>query len=99
MDTRIGQCLAELVRTEGVALAEDPKRVHALLMDTCPDARTEIGLLTVAAEEDIPSRLSRSSDSVFRGGEISRAVADLQRDRRLDRAAAEWTVLTWAHAF
>src|SRR4029453_9879854 len=97
MDTRIGQCLTDLVRTEGVALAEDPNRVRALLMDTCPDARTEIGLLTVAAEEDIPSRLMRSSDSVFRDGEIARAVVDLQRDRRLDPEASRWTVHQWAH--
>jgi hypothetical protein len=98
MDSRTRHSLAELVRADGVALADDSQRVKALLMDACPESRTEVALLVSAAEDEIPSRLLRSSDSVFREGEMARAVADLQRDRRLDRAAAEWVVGSWAWA-
>jgi len=98
MDPEIRHSLAELIRTEGVGLADDPQRVKALLMDLCPDSRTELGLLVAATEDEIPSRLLRSSDSVFREGEMARAIVDLQRDRRLDRPAAEWVVRSWAWA-
>ena len=53
--------LAEFIRTEGTSLADDSQRVRALLLDTCPEAKTEISLLTLAVEDEIPLRLVRSS--------------------------------------
>lgn len=91
--------LAELIRSEGTSLADDTQRVRALLLDTCPEAKTEISLLTLAVEEEIPLRLVRSSsDAVMQEGTITRAIADLQTTRRLDRGAAEWVVGSWAWA-
>jgi hypothetical protein len=91
--------LAEFIRSEGMSLADDPQRVRALLLDTCPEAKTEISLLTLVVEDEIPLRLVRSSaDAVMKDGAIARAIADLRTTRRVDRSAAEWAVGSWAWA-
>lgn len=98
MDSQARHELSRAIRREGVLLFENPQRIKALLMDTCPESRMEIGLLVQAAEDDIPARLARSSESVFRDSEIARAIADLKKTRRLDDGAAEWVVRSWAWA-
>lgn len=98
MDSQARHELSRAIQREGVVLFENPQRIKALLMDTCPESRMEIGLLIQAAEDDIPARLARSSESVFRDSEIARAVADLKKTRRLDDGAAEWVVRSWAWA-
>ena len=98
MDRQARHELSRSIQKEGVGLSDDPQRIKALLLDACPESRTEISLLVAAAEDEIPSRLARSSESVFRDGEIARAVADLKRTRRLDPGAADWVVRSWAWA-
>jgi hypothetical protein len=98
MDSTARRRLAEFIRSEGIGLASNPQRVRAVLFDACPESRTEASLLVAAAEDEIPSRLARSSDSVFLEGEITRAIADLQQSRCLDGAAAAWTVRSWGWA-
>lgn len=98
MDAQVRRTLAEFLRREGVGLAESPHRVKALLMDTCPQARMEVGVLEAAAQEDIPGRLIRSSDSVMRDGEIARSISDLRQSRGFDPQAAAWSVRSWAWA-
>src|SRR4051794_10311113 len=98
MDSEPRHMLANLLQKEGVGLVDDPQRIKAHLLDACPESRTETELLVAGAADGLAARLARSSDTVFRDGEIARAVADLKRTRRLDRAAAEWVVLSWAWA-
>lgn len=98
MDSQARHELSRAIQREGTVLFENPQRIKALLMDTCPESRMEIGLLVQAAEDDIPARLVRSSESVFRESEIARAIADLKKTRRLDDDAAEWVVRSWAWA-
>ena len=98
MDSQARHELSKAIQREGVVLFENPQRIKALLMDTCPESPMEIGLLIQAAEDDIPARLDRTSNSVFRDSEIARAVADLKKTRRLDDGAAEWVVRSWAWA-
>ena len=98
MDSQARHELSKAIQKEGTGLYEDPQRIKALLMDACPESRTEISLLVSAVEDEIPIRLARASDSVLRDGEIARAIADLKRTRRLDHGAAEWVVRSWAWA-
>jgi hypothetical protein len=98
MDPQPRHQLAALIQKEGVGLADDPQRIKAHLLDACPESRTEVELLVAGAVDGLASRLARSSDTVFRDGEIARAVADLRRTRRLDQEAAEWVVRSWAWA-
>src|SRR3954469_19587233 len=90
--------LAALIEKEGVGIADDPQRIKAHLLDSCPESRTETELLVAGATDGLASRLARSSDTVFRDGEIARAIADLRRTRRLDQEAATWVVRSWAWA-
>ena len=96
MDGRVRDELGRAIQREGVSLYENPQRVRAHLMDTCPHARTEIGLLVGAMEDEIPARLVRSSGTVFSDAEIARSISDLKQTRRLDDAAAAWVVRSWA---
>ena len=96
MNDYVYQELSRAIQREGVGLAENPQRIKALLMDACPESRTEITLIVAAVEDGVTARLARASDSVFRDSEISRAISDLQRTRRLDDRAADWVVRSWA---
>src|SRR3712207_5926363 len=96
MDPQPRRQLASLLEKEGVGLADDPQRIKAHLLDACPESRTETELLVAGASDGLAARLARSSDSVFREGEIARAIAELKRSRRLDQEAAEWVVRSWA---
>jgi hypothetical protein len=96
MDGQVRDELGRAIQREGVSLSENPQRVKALLMDACPEAHMEINLLVAGAEDEIPARLARASESVFRDSEITRSISDLRRNRRLDDDAASWVVRSWA---
>src|SRR4051794_38503140 len=98
MNLQPGRQLAALIEKEGVGIADDPQRIKAHLLDSSPESRTETELLVAGATDGLASRLARSSETVFRDGEIARAIADLKRTRRLDQQAADWVVRSWAWA-
>jgi hypothetical protein len=86
------------VHTYGDELLQDPRRVRALLYDTCPGYRRELTVLVAAAEEDVPVQIRRSSDPVSLRGGLERFAADLEDNRGLNRDAARWAVAAWAWA-
>ena len=90
--------LAELVVRFGREdLSANPARVQGLLLDACPQARTENSLLVAVASEGIAERLA-SSESVFGSGDIQRAVSEMQHKRGLTPDVARWAVMSWAAA-
>jgi hypothetical protein len=90
------ETLAELVQTYGPALLDDARRVRALLNDTCPGDRREVGVLVAAVEEGIPLSISRASDSISVPGELDRLTTELEDTRGLSYDAARWEVRSWA---
>jgi len=90
------ETLAELVQTYGPELLDDARRVRALLYDTCPGDRREVGVLVAAVEEGIPLSISRASDSISVPGELDRLTTELEDTRGLSYDAARWAVQSWA---
>jgi hypothetical protein len=90
------ETLAELVQTYGPALLDDARRVRALLSDTCPGDRREVGVLVAAVEEGIPGAISRASDTISVSGELDRLTTQLEDTRGLSYDAARWAVRSWA---
>jgi hypothetical protein len=90
------ETLAELVQTYGPELLDDARRVRALLYDTCPGDRREVGVLVAAVEEGIPLSISRASDSISVPGELDRLTTELEDTRGLSYDAARWAVRSWA---
>jgi hypothetical protein len=90
------ETLAELVQTYGPELLDDARRVRALLYDTCPGDRREVGVLVAAVEEGIPLSISRASESISVPGELDRLTTELEDTRGLSYDAARWAVRSWA---
>jgi tetratricopeptide (TPR) repeat protein len=61
----IGQSLSLIIKTEGVSILDDPKRVRSLLADHCSgENKREIVLLTHLLEEQVHRDLIRDKDSI-----------------------------------
>jgi tetratricopeptide (TPR) repeat protein len=61
----IGQSLSSIIKTEGVSILDDPKRVRSLLADHCSGGnKREIVLLTHLLEEQVHHDLIRDKDSI-----------------------------------
>jgi TPR repeat protein len=95
MNDSVRAKLAELLRSHGRALAEDPRRVKALLRDTCPDCPREVHVLVSAAEQRVPADLL-ASEGVPWEVLSARLVRRLIDELALSEDAARWAVRTWA---
>lgn len=93
-----GLKLAEIVRTYGKAVAEDPRRVEALLRDLCPEQAREINLLAGAARERVPADLLSAFGTQPLDILLVRLRARLRDHLGVTDEAARWAVETWAHA-
>lgn len=89
--------LQELVGRYGPELADDPRRVEALLKDTAGENRAAIAALVAAAYEGVGEQLLQSSQGLT-PAVAGRLVNQLQENRALSEEAAQWAVETWADA-
>ena len=90
--------LGELLARFGPGLAEDPRRLEALLRDLAGQDRQGIFLLVSAARERVPERLTGSGGSLPAPLLISALARDLQQSLGLADSAARWAVQSWAVA-
>jgi F-box protein 11 len=90
--------LGELLARFGPGLAEDPRRLEALLRDLAGEDRQAIFLLVSAARERVPERLTGSGGSLPAQLLISALARDLQQSLGLADSAAHWAVESWAVA-
>jgi ABC-type amino acid transport substrate-binding protein len=89
--------LGTLIFRFGADLAQDPRRLQALLRDMVGDHPAEISALVTAAEEGVPETLLQSSDP---GAEatMERLARRLKERRALGAEASRWAVASWADA-
>ncbi|MBT8166177.1 MAG: TIR domain-containing protein [Acidimicrobiia bacterium] len=92
-----GDILRQIVDEYGPALAEDPRRVRALLRDMAGEHRAEVAALVAAAEEGVGSGLLQSSQGLT-PETIQRLARKLQDNRALTEEASRWAVAAWSHA-
>lgn len=90
--------LVQIIRDYGCLLGEDPRRCEALLRDFCPNARTEVHLLVVAARAGVPKQLMASSAESSRDLLAARLARTLEEDYAVTPEAARWTIDVWAQA-
>ena len=98
MDEGVQGALGELLARFGPGLAEDPRRLEALLRDLAGQDRQAIFLLVSAARERIPERLTGSGGSLPAPLRVSALARDLQQSLGLADSAAHWAVQSWATA-
>jgi len=94
MDPSSRETLAELYRTQGERLLEDPRRLRAILKDRCPEASAETFVLVLALEEKIPPQLLRDYSPAL----VGRLATHLHQNRSITEEAALWSVKAWAAA-
>jgi hypothetical protein len=92
------QKLREIVATYGSAIVEDPRRLKALLKDLCGEAKLEISLLTLAAEQRIPSLLTLAEVWDPQDFNIHSLCDRLQSVQSMSMRSAIWTVRSWMYA-
>lgn len=88
--------LAQLLQQHGRELAQDPRRLRAMLADTLPGT-ADAKRLVAAAEEGIPDQLlAIGSDET--GAARLQLIRRLEEERDMTTQAAAWTVDAWAAA-
>src|SRR5215467_11781017 len=84
--------LRRIVARYGSDVAEDPRRVEALLRDLAGEHRREISVLAWAAREGIPAELAAAAGTVPAGVLAERLTRMLQDHSGLGDEAARWAV-------
>lgn len=92
------QKLSEIIRQYGYSISEDPKKCEALLRDFCGGYRKEIAVLISALKDRVPAELLASQNSGLPTVKISRLIKGLEENHGLTKAAAKWSVESWALA-
>ena len=90
--------LAEIVRLYGQIVAEDPRRVEALLRDYCPHDTREIILIVNAAREQVPAQLLAASEAQPMSVLTDHLSQRLCVELGITTQAARWAVESWALA-
>jgi hypothetical protein len=98
VNDQVRETLADLIVRFGTSLVDDPRRAEALLRDLCGEHRREISVLIAAQEEGIPAELLSSATQIPGSLLFARLSMRLESNRGLSVEAAQWAVLSWAHA-
>lgn len=92
-----GETLRQIIDQYGPAMAEDPRRVRALLRDMAGENRAEVAALVAAAEEGVGAALLQSSRGLT-PETVKRLTRKLQENRAITEEASRWAVAAWSHA-
>jgi hypothetical protein len=92
-----GEALRQIIDQYGPAMAEDPRRVRALLRDMAGEHRAEVAALVAAAEEGVGAALLQSSQGLT-PETVQRLTHKLRENRALTEEASQWAVAAWSHA-
>ncbi len=92
------QSLKEIVRQFGRQVADEPRRVEALLRDFCGEYRREIFVLISALEQGVVEDLERLVPQLPFSVVLPRLTAELHDTTALSEEAARWAVTAWADA-
>lgn len=90
--------LIALIAANGADLADDPRRLRALLSDECPGLKAEVNVLVAAAEHRIPRELLTSSSHLPWNVLSGRLVQRLTEEGMIKESAARWAVDSWGVA-
>jgi hypothetical protein len=77
---------------------DDPEALRNLLLDHCPEHRSEINWLVNAAVERVPARIANAGDDTPRDVLIGAVTSTLASDLGMTADAAAWTAGTWYDA-
>jgi len=90
--------IATLLKTHGLTLLDNPRRLEAFLKDYHPQKRRELAVVLGALREGIPKRLLDPAPGVLRHIQAQRLTKLLRENLALTQEAAVWGVNTWAQA-
>jgi nitrous oxidase accessory protein NosD len=94
----VRQTLSEIINKYGRAVADDPRRMEALLRDHCGQYKKEINVLVGAMKERVAAELMASSTAMPEGVLRARLTRRLHDNLGLSEEASRWAVETWAIA-
>jgi formylglycine-generating enzyme required for sulfatase activity len=90
--------LKKLLEQKGFGILSDPKLLKANLLDLCPQENTEINLLLIALQENIPQELKNHTNSVLGDVVILQMAKRLESNYCIEKSKAYLTVESWAYA-
>jgi hypothetical protein len=98
MDDKARTALRDLVMAQGESVLASRDRLRGLLSDECPECNTEITVLMIAVQAQVPSELRAYSSDADTRFVLNAGVLRLERAFGLARPAAAWAVLSLAYA-
>jgi formylglycine-generating enzyme required for sulfatase activity len=94
----VATTLKTILKQKGLGVLSDPRLLKANLLDLCPQENTEINLLLIALQENIPQELKNHTNSVLGDVVILQMAKRLESNYCIEKSKAYWTVETWAYA-
>jgi hypothetical protein len=98
MNEQASKALAEIVTKCGQGIADDPRRLRALLGDHCPGMKREVNVLVAAAEHKMVADLQGSTAGIPWPSLSGRLVRKMSDELGTDSAAARWAIEAWGVA-
>ncbi|MBN1488061.1 MAG: hypothetical protein JW981_10495 [Anaerolineae bacterium] len=92
------QKLQEIVRQYGDEVISNTRKCRALLLDLCGPYKSEVFVLTIAQEEQIPEDLYQAPKNIPYQMLMAQLVKRLMHNRAINKEAAQWAVESWALA-
>lgn len=96
MNDQVRDKLAEILRSHGMGICDNPRQVRALLADFCPGCKREAQVLTSALENRVVSDLLNGSSQLPWELLSARLVQRLCDELAMTEEAARWAVESWA---
>ncbi|OQB45838.1 MAG: Formylglycine-generating sulfatase enzyme [bacterium ADurb.Bin157] len=94
----IANNLKTLLDQKGLSILSDPRLLKAILLDLCPQANSEVNLLLIALQENIPQELKSNTNGVPQDIFILQLANRLETNYCIEKSKAHATVESWAHA-
>jgi len=98
MNDLVRQELCQIIRSHGLSVCDDPKRLRGMLADLCPDFKREVQVLTSALEQRVASDLLTGSGNHPWEVVSARLVHRLGDELAMTEDAARWAVESWGVA-
>jgi hypothetical protein len=95
MNDEVRTRLGELIATYGPGLADDPRRVEALLRDVAPGGRQETFVLVSALRAQLIPEIRQWHPGLPASALTARLTARLQQELSLRAEEARWAVESW----
>lgn len=94
----VATTLKTILEQKGLGILSDPRLLKAILLDICPLENTDVNLLLIALQENIPQELLSNTNSAHLDMFLLQLASKLESNYCIEKSKACLTVESWAYA-